>query len=223
MTSERRDRLGRRVVEVRSDMLALRSEIDGLRGRLRATADEGVSVESPPPGESGGGTDLDAPEPAGSTSPEEPESYRSAAPSRPEQPVVSTGQSDAPAVTEDSDASDAAASDADAPEPDAETAASLMLQVGSQTDDELAETFDTADSFLEDAERRDDEGAVVYWHALAKAVLEEAARRPEFGAPAKDGDRLVKGFGRRRRRRLVERLEQASRSSSEGEGSPESH
>jgi hypothetical protein len=69
-----------------------------------------------------------------------------------------------------------------------------------KSDAELAEIYEIALSAHEEATHGGDrEGEADYWHVLQRAIVEEAARRPDFGKEeVKDGEA---GSRRQRRRR----------------------
>ncbi len=76
-----------------------------------------------------------------------------------------------------------------------------------KSDDELAEIYAIALTAHEEATHGGDrEGEADYWHILQRAIVEEAARRPDFGKEEIKDDQTGSRRQRRRRQRLLASL-----------------
>jgi hypothetical protein len=193
---QRADEIGARAQDGASQLLSgindLVTQLDGVAATLRAEADRLAADIAE--------TEVVV-EPADVTTPDEAlvEEFFGI-PTDPEPaPPVDEPAATAPAAEEK-------------PEPDplenTELGDEVRRRVAAKTDDELAESYAIAVEARGKASSGAEPHAVGYWDALARAVVDEAARRPTFGQSRGD-DGSVGPLERRRRAKKLAALTKA--------------
>lgn len=180
------EELDRQAAEMRLALAGLRADLEHFRGRLRLSPDPGASragaeeqtLKPPPPG---GG------EPVGRAA--EGDATGAGEPSVLDEPRVAASSGPLRAKI---------------PDAGPQRGSGVSERLSSKSDAELGRTYELAISLLSDAEERNDSSATSYWRSLVAVSVEEAARRPDFGA-----EHAGSGLRPRRRRRLIGGLQNA--------------